>query len=155
MINTQTIQNWYCNRLNNAHPNYNNLIGYWKLNEGSGNMALDYWGGFGIPNGTINNAVWYLPDSIWIYDYSNTPRITDVPVTALTHLCVPININWLLDGQSLIPYCNTTGTEEINNHIKGLIKISDILGRDVSVKKNTPLFYLYNDGTVEKKIIIE
>ena len=34
LINEQTIQNWHCNHLNNTHPNFNNLIGYWKLNEG-------------------------------------------------------------------------------------------------------------------------
>jgi len=34
-------------------------------------------------------------------------------------------------------------------------KITDILGREVNENRNTPLFYIYNDGTVEKKIIIE
>ena len=38
---------------------------------------------------------------------------------------------------------------------KELLKITDILGREVNEKRNTPLFYIYNDGTVEKKIIIE
>jgi hypothetical protein len=37
---------------------------------------------------------------------------------------------------------------------KKLVKIVDILGRETSFKKQ-PLFYLYDDGTVEKKIIIE
>ena len=36
-----------------------------------------------------------------------------------------------------------------------LLKITDILGRDIEKKQNTPLFYIYEDGTVEKKIIIE
>ena len=34
-------------------------------------------------------------------------------------------------------------------------KIFDVLGRETKAKKNTPLFYIYDDGTVEKKIIIE
>jgi hypothetical protein len=38
---------------------------------------------------------------------------------------------------------------------KQLLKVTDILGRKVNEKRNTPLFYIYNDGTVEKKIIIE
>jgi len=39
---------------------------------------------------------------------------------------------------------------------KKLVKIVDVLGRTISEKTtNTPLFYIYNDGTVEKKIIIE
>ena len=37
-----------------------------------------------------------------------------------------------------------------------LVKIVDILGRKTSnTTKNTALFYIFNDGTVEKKIIIE
>ena len=38
---------------------------------------------------------------------------------------------------------------------KELLKVTDILGREVNKKRNTTLFYIYNDGTVEKKIIIE
>jgi hypothetical protein len=46
-------------------------------------------------------------------------------------------------------------TESINQR-KELVEIVDVLGRTTSDKAtNTPLFYIYNDGTVEKKIIIE
>jgi hypothetical protein len=38
---------------------------------------------------------------------------------------------------------------------KTLLKIIDILGRETKPVINTPLFYIYEDGTVEKKIIIE
>ncbi|MBT3622111.1 MAG: hypothetical protein HN535_05105 [Flavobacteriales bacterium] len=38
---------------------------------------------------------------------------------------------------------------------KTLLKIIDILGRETKPTINTPLFYMYDDGTVEKKIIIE
>ena len=41
------------------------------------------------------------------------------------------------------------------NANKQLIKIVDILGRETPYKKNNPLFYIYSDGTVEKKIIVE
>ena len=36
-----------------------------------------------------------------------------------------------------------------------IIKITDILGKEVFFRKNTPLFYIYDDGSVEKRIIIE
>ena len=39
--------------------------------------------------------------------------------------------------------------------IKRAVSIVDILGRDTKEIKNTPLFYIFDDGTVEKKIIIE
>jgi len=47
-----------------------------------------------------------------------------------------------------------TSILEISNQ-KTLIKIVDILGRETNPKANALLFYIYDDGTVEKKIIIE
>ena len=38
---------------------------------------------------------------------------------------------------------------------KKLLRITDILGRECKPKKNTTLFYIYEDGIVEKKVIIE
>ena len=38
---------------------------------------------------------------------------------------------------------------------KKLIRIVDVLGREANKKSNIILFYIYSDGTVEKKIIIE
>ena len=42
---------------------------------------------------------------------------------------------------------------EINND-KKVVRIIDILGKETTPSRNTPLFYIYDDGTVEKKIII-
>ena len=51
---------------------------------------------------------------------------------------------------------NITSTKNIlENTNKTLIKVIDILGRESNQERNTPLFYIYDDGTVEKKIIIE
>ncbi len=45
--------------------------------------------------------------------------------------------------------------ENLINKEKTLIKIINVLGRETIPKSNMPLFYIYNDGTVEKKIILE
>jgi hypothetical protein len=45
--------------------------------------------------------------------------------------------------------------QEVNSNNKQLLKIVDVLGKEVPYKKNVPLFYMYSDGTVEKKLIIE
>tara|TARA_B100000780_G_scaffold36588_1_gene22802 strand:+ start:140 stop:1258 length:1119 start_codon:yes stop_codon:yes gene_type:complete len=53
--------------------------------------------------------------------------------------------------------CNTSVglSEQIKNKRK-LIKIIDFFGRKITeIKINTPLFYIYDDGTVEKKVIIK
>jgi PKD repeat protein len=38
---------------------------------------------------------------------------------------------------------------------KKIIRITDILGRKTPFKKNTLLYYLFDNGEVEKKIVIE
>ena len=38
---------------------------------------------------------------------------------------------------------------------KELLRIIDVLGRETKGAKNEPLLYLYDDGTVEKRIVIE
>ena len=50
----------------------------------------------------------------------------------------------------------TVGISETLNQKRELIKIVDVLGRTTTNQpRNTPLFYIYNDGSVDKKIIIE
>ena len=48
----------------------------------------------------------------------------------------------------------SVGIEEHTTN-KELFKVTDLLGRETKGKKNEPLLYLYDDGTVEKKIIFE
>jgi len=48
----------------------------------------------------------------------------------------------------------TTSIEEESTN-KELLKAIDILGRESKEIKNQPLFYIYDDGTVDKKMIIE
>ncbi len=54
--------------------------------------------------------------------------------------------------------CNAVcGVSEIKEYTtkKELLKITDLLGKKTKGTKNEVLFYNYDDGTVEKKIIIE
>ena len=50
--------------------------------------------------------------------------------------------------------CGSTTVNEFNADRK-LFRIVDVLGRNANKESNVPLFYFYNDGTVEKQIIIE
>jgi polyhydroxybutyrate depolymerase len=63
------------------------------------------------------------------------------------------DINGLID-------CNTVTTSyefDIiqNNQNRKLLRITDVLARDIKEARNIPLFYHYDDGTVEKKIILQ
>ena len=46
-------------------------------------------------------------------------------------------------------------SEEVSSKIKKVIKIVDLLGRNTTYKRNTIQFYLFDDGTVEKTIVVE
>ena len=51
---------------------------------------------------------------------------------------------------------NCSGTTNIQEHStnKELLKVTDLLGRETK-QTNQPLFYIYDDGTLEKRIVIE
>ena len=52
-------------------------------------------------------------------------------------------------------YCpNATSISEKNTN-KQLCGIINVLGQRTIVKNNSPIFYIYDDGTVEKRIVIE
>ena len=68
--------------------------------------------------------------------------------------------NWTVSNGNIDPQHyfsnNCSGTTLIEEHTtnKELLKVTDILGRETK-QTNQPLFYIYDDGAVEKKIIIE
>jgi|GEM_PF-1585850 len=65
--------------------------------------------------------------------------------------------NWInIDPQHYFSN-NCSGSTSIQEHStnKELIKITNVLGRETKGTKNEPLFYIYDDGTVEKRITIE
>ena len=85
------------------------------------------WPGALFPNGTTN------------YDIDASEKIWE--------FFSKYDINGLINPTSI---SNIT-TEKSHT----LIKIIDLLGRETNYKPNTPLFYIYDDGSAEKRIIIE
>jgi hypothetical protein len=51
--------------------------------------------------------------------------------------------------------CNATTNIKEHSANKELLKVTDLLARETKGTKNEPLFYIYDDGTVEKRIVIE
>ena len=56
---------------------------------------------------------------------------------------------------SIGPECGFTNIPELYSKDKELIKIIDVLGRETTVKPNTPLIYIYSDGSCERVFEIE
>ena len=49
----------------------------------------------------------------------------------------------------------TISSIEEANAKKELVKVTDLLGKETPIRKNTPLLFIYKDGTVERKIIFK
>jgi hypothetical protein len=61
-LSATTIKKWYKKSLQNSHPDINNLIGYWKLDEGAGTTAADE--SSNANDGTlINGAAWAISNA--------------------------------------------------------------------------------------------
>ena len=81
----------------------------------------------------------------------DNPNITCIDVDDVNYSTT----NWTdIDPQHY--FSNNCPPSAIQEHTtnKELLKVTDILGRETK-GTNRPLFYIYNDGTVEKRIVIE
>ena len=78
------------------------------------------------------------------------------------HITVKVGVNDTIDYEVFIDNFVLVETEEqpnaifeLNTNTKHLLKIVDILGKESSPNATGLLFYIYSDGTVEKRIVIE
>jgi hypothetical protein len=74
-VDPQVLFAWSSKKINSSHPNYNDLVGYYSFDEGSGNVAADL-SGKGHNAEFINNPAWkvsYAPvgDAIINNTYNN------------------------------------------------------------------------------------
>ena len=94
-------------------------------------------------NGQIINVV-PSENMVWV-------RMGNASSTGLVETNLNIGVwNYINDLS-----CVSTVESFTNTNSKKLIKIVDVFGREANELKNTPIFYLYEGGLVEKKIIIE
>ena len=99
-----------------------------------------------IPNGAIPfDQIWqapadtffqYIPQVEGLYEYVCTPHISFGMIGSFNVI--------------------NTGTYVFEDHSKNkeLLKITDLFGRETK-QTNQPIFYIYDDGTVEKKLIVK
>ena len=101
--------------------------------SGASYQWLDCDNNYAIINGEINQ--------------SYTPAITG-------NYAVEVTLNGCIDTSAcfLVDY---TGIEELIQSEKELIKIIDFMGRETEFKPNTPLIFIYSDGTRERVMEIE
>jgi Leucine-rich repeat (LRR) protein len=105
-----------------------------------------------IKNGNNNNMIIFLADA--------NPNLTCIEVDDAEWSTA----NWdvIDDASSFSEDCNypencddsSVGISELTTS-KNLIQILDLMGRETSFKPNTPLIYVYDDGSIEKVFSVE
>ena len=120
----------------------NNINLYFLVCKNNNLLSLD------LRNGNNNQF-----DSLWTY---GNPNLTCISVDDSIYSTNNWTVNQLIDAQHYFSN-NCSGTTEIQEHTtnKKLLKVTDLLGREIKAIKNTPLLYIYDDGTLEKRIVIE
>jgi len=123
-------------------PNINTIIDYWITTA---------------PDGTVLNE-----DSLW-----NTHQINNMnPGYDTLNICITYAdaggyftccVTWIWDSSLGVwaKMGSVTSIGEIDLFDKKLIKVVDVLGRETSINSNQTLFFIYEDGTIEKRYIID
>ena len=79
----QKIRDWMCKKITAAHPAYNNLLAYFRFDEGSGDTTYSTDGRTGI---LVNSPAWLTSGAsigdASAYDYTNATKTANI--TALT-----------------------------------------------------------------------
>jgi len=123
---------------------YNNTIDTVVIREfdGNGNMFRTSIKEFNLNSLTLDNP------EINIYTYDSYNR-------NIKEEYWDVNTNQL--DASFADYIYFTIPTGIKEHTKNqeLLRVTDLLGRETKGAKNEVLFYIYDDGTVEKRIVIE
>ena len=77
-----------------------------------------------------------------------------VDSTGITWNCIyPFVVYWDNNQWIALKTSNPTSINEIGNIDKKLVKVVDLLGRETEIEINKLLFYIYDDGSVDNKII--
>ena len=117
--------------LNRLDVSNNQLIALDIRNGNNTNIGTGFWQGF-ISSGNNNLTCINVDDDAWS------------------------TANWTnIDAQHYFSTnCPPPSTIQEQTTNKELLKVTDLLGRETK-QTNQPLFYIYDDGTVEKRIVIE
>jgi len=130
----------------NNNYQHNNMLRY---------MMTGYWGDTinTISQGTLiaKQFSWTVPS-----DINGLPIVlSDLKVVIFVNQYKEETLNVIEISPIGIPVISTTVSNLVDLNKRRLVRAVDFLGRETKGTKNEPLFYIYDDGTVEKRITIE
>jgi hypothetical protein len=85
-------------------------------------------------------------------------ELTIIDSTGMSSICLYPTLVFFDGGSWIALRTSQPGTTGIDNlgqavYNRKLLKIVDIMGRETEFKKNMVLFYMYDDGSTEKKLV--
>jgi Leucine-rich repeat (LRR) protein len=88
---------------------------------------------------------------LWYFTAVNNPQLYCIAVNDIAYA----NYNWVKDsGCVFSTNCGTSSVEDYQSKRK-LIKVLDVFGRSITPKPNMLLINIYDDGSVEKRIVLD
>ena len=88
---------------------------------------------------------------LWYFNSMNNQALNCIDVDDVAWA----DYNWARDTwTSFSTNCSVSGIQD-KYSTKRLIKVVDIFGRSIMPKPNIPLLYIFDDGTVEKKLFMQ
>ena len=126
--------------------NVNTFVDYWVTTANDGTILGE------DSMSTTHNVFNYNSSTSLPYDTISV-CITYTDANGLNTCCE----TWIWDANLGVwaKMGSVTSIGEINSFDKKLIKVVDVLGRETSINSNQTLFFIYEDGTIEKRYIID
>ena len=124
--------------------NINTLIDYW-VTTGNGNIIAE-------DSMTTIHTVYNITNPATGLIYDTIVTCITYPNTGAYFTCC---VTWIWNGTFWAKMGSITNIGEINTAKKKLVKVVDVLGRETPVNSNQTLFFIYEDGTIERRYIIK
>lgn len=122
------------------------------------NTLIDYWVTTGNGNVIAEDSMTTIHT---VYNLTNptTGLIYDTIVTCITYpnagAYLTCCVTWIWNGTFWAKIGSVTNTGERISVNKKLVKVVDVFGRETLPKNNVILFYIYDDGSTEKRVTLE
>jgi|TARA_B100000959_G_scaffold132841_1_gene139279 hypothetical protein len=130
----------------NAYDSTGSLVGFFTIENLSNGVQVTA----SSPNDGNNYTSTYTSNLHFTNIFVNP--LTSGPLHFFADIQSELN-DQFNDMDTVQIWCNTSISE--GTEVVKLLKIVNILGEDSQERKNTLLFYIYDDGTVKKKIVVD
>jgi len=154
-------------QIDTMHVTFNNPdscylnVNAWFINSTHTDTTSTFCKGYltygnGDPNGTYGTEAWIIMP----HDTTTVFIWFGMGFTGWCNCKIPkyyYNVYMKNTHEINFKWCDTSnvGYNTLTKADKKLIKVTDFMGKEATPEPNKPYIYIYNDGTIDRKIIIK